>query len=114
MEELNGNNSIDNRINFEIYSINDSSIVDRIIEELFQRGYERGVASDIMEGNISMSSRLIEEKLVIMDSIYKITKAPLLNLELYCDSVEVEIIREYRILRFEKDLDTSQLHLKLI
>lgn len=86
-----------------IYSISDRNIVDDITEELIQkRGFERGLASDIMQGNAQYNILSTIELGVILDTIYKITSMPTARIDNYLELAEINQVRDFKFHKIGK------------
>lgn len=92
-----------------IYSIGDRNIVEEITDELVnERGFERGMASDIMQGNAQYDILSVVELGAVLDDIYKITKMPSARLELYLELAEINQVDVFKFQKVSKK-DKDQL-----
>lgn len=80
-----------------IYSISDRNVVDDITDKLVsQKGFERGLASDIMQGNAQYDMLSAIELGAILDTIYKITLMPIARLENYLEEAEISQVNKFK------------------
>ena len=88
-----------------IYLIEGSETQEAIIDQLVKRGYNRAIASDIVEGNAQLGIFSPTELGVIADTIYTIAEIPEANIERFLEEAEINIVKSYKIRQETEDED---------
>lgn len=86
-----------------IYSISDSSIEEKIIKKLIERGYTRGVASDILEGNVLLETISQIELGLMAEVIYNASELSFIKPSIFLEEAEINQVKKYKIKKRKED-----------
>ena len=88
-----------------IYLVDGADIQGDIIDELMSKGYERGIASDIVEGNVLLDTFSTVELGVIANILHKKGGIPHIRIDKFLEEAEINTVNNYRVQKVKQTED---------